>query len=204
MTVKPDEWEGLEALERVTAFVDRWTARMGFGAMTGDTIYAVEVHGFDGDAELRCSDLARLIAAVRSGKDEGSLPPAAPSSVPTCSDDITRLAFVHGYESGYSDADANMDYRVNEEFARWKSANPTEPVEAAVVGWQPMADAPRDQTLIVVIDRHFNAQTVWWDANCYADYGPRGWIKKSGYPIDCVESAFIGWTPAPDAKEPDQ
>jgi hypothetical protein len=50
-----DELE--RAVERVDGFVQRWESRMGFRAQTGDMIYAVTVHGFDGEAELCASDL---------------------------------------------------------------------------------------------------------------------------------------------------
>ena len=64
------------AVERVDGFVQRWEARIGFGAQTGDLIYAVTAHGFSGDAELRASDLrallserAELLAAVERMRD---------------------------------------------------------------------------------------------------------------------------------------
>lgn len=49
------------AAERVDQFARRWEARMGCGAATGDTIYCVTVHGFDGEAELKASDLRALL-----------------------------------------------------------------------------------------------------------------------------------------------
>lgn len=51
-----------QAAERVDQFTRRWEARMGFGAQTGDAIYSVTVHGFDGEAELLASDLRALLA----------------------------------------------------------------------------------------------------------------------------------------------
>jgi hypothetical protein len=82
MTNPPDEWEGLEALARVEAFLRQWEARMNTGSHATDSIYCVEVHGFGREAELTGSDLARLIAAVRSGKDEGSSSPKSDDTQP--------------------------------------------------------------------------------------------------------------------------
>jgi hypothetical protein len=50
---------------RIDGFVQRWEARMGTGAQTGDTIYCVSVRGFDGMAELRASDLRALLKAYQ-------------------------------------------------------------------------------------------------------------------------------------------
>jgi hypothetical protein len=38
---------------------------MGIGAQTGDTIYCVTVNGFDGEAELRASDIRALLKAYQ-------------------------------------------------------------------------------------------------------------------------------------------
>jgi hypothetical protein len=56
----PDDMEG-----RIDGFVRRWEARMGTGAQTGDAIYCVTVTGFDGEAELRASDLRALLLAYQ-------------------------------------------------------------------------------------------------------------------------------------------
>jgi len=56
------------AVERLRGFADRWEARIGFGAQTGDLIYAVTVHGFDGDAELRASDLRTVLSALSASE----------------------------------------------------------------------------------------------------------------------------------------
>jgi hypothetical protein len=56
----PADMEG-----RIDGFVQRWEARMGTGAQTGDTIYCVSVRGFDGMAELRASDLRALLKAYQ-------------------------------------------------------------------------------------------------------------------------------------------
>ena len=56
----PADMEG-----RIDGFVQRWEARMGTGAQTGDTIYCVTVTGFDGEAELRASGLRDLLKAYQ-------------------------------------------------------------------------------------------------------------------------------------------
>jgi len=53
------------AVAAVDAFVQRWESRIGTGAQTGDTIYCVTVNGFDGEAELRASDLRLILSANR-------------------------------------------------------------------------------------------------------------------------------------------
>ena len=58
------------ARERVNAFAKRWDARIGFGAQTSDLIYAITVHGFDGDAELRASDLREILSAYDRQAEE--------------------------------------------------------------------------------------------------------------------------------------
>jgi hypothetical protein len=65
--INPDEPE--RAVAAVDGFVQRWEARIGFGAATSDLIYAVTVHGFDGDAELCASDLRLILAANRKMRE---------------------------------------------------------------------------------------------------------------------------------------
>ena len=88
------------AVERVDGFVQRWGARIGFGAQTSDLIYAVTVHGFDGEAELCASDLrallserAELLAAVermRGTLEEADRRLSRPDW--TVQRDVTRMA----------------------------------------------------------------------------------------------------------------
>lgn len=70
--------------------------------------------------------------------------------------------------------------------------------EAVRAIWQPMSEAPRDGTKIVVINKRARSETLWWDATEYGSE-PRGWIATSGYRSEVVESAWIGWTHVPQA-----
>lgn len=66
------------AVEAVDGFVQRWEARIGFGAQTSDRTYAVIVHGFDGDAELRASDLRLILTALRKQGEARALAASPP------------------------------------------------------------------------------------------------------------------------------
>jgi len=63
----PDDLE--KAVAAVDGFVQRWESRIGTGAQTSDTIYCVTVNGFEGEAELRASDLRLILSANREMRE---------------------------------------------------------------------------------------------------------------------------------------
>jgi hypothetical protein len=237
MTNPPDEWEGLEALAR-EAYRDFGLADIAVG---GGERATVSVPRFISAASP--SVVLRLIAAVRSGKDEGSSAKEADThrvaEQPVLGDwpgdsyraiarelnetvehlicglpDMLKAGDLKDEEGLIEKAANTLDvtaFRLAQlDLEAAETPDPTEPVEAAVVGWQPIETAPKDGTRVLLFSVPNEVPSLrphiadgFWKATSSL-MAPGFWMLGQSVGPSFCPTHWQPLPPAPDAKEPAQ